>query len=33
VREPTRVEPPQLSNSGSYKLPPDGLSAEPSPLD
>jgi FlaA1/EpsC-like NDP-sugar epimerase len=33
VREPKRVEPPQLSDTGSYKLPTQELSVEPTPLD
>jgi len=33
VREPKRVEPPQLSDTGSYKLPPAGLPVEPTQLD
>ena len=33
VREPQRVEPPQLSDTGSYKLPPVELPVEPTQLD
>jgi FlaA1/EpsC-like NDP-sugar epimerase len=33
VREPKRVEPPQLSDTGSYKLPPRELLVEPTKLD
>ncbi|HEY2355169.1 MAG TPA: nucleoside-diphosphate sugar epimerase/dehydratase [Gaiellaceae bacterium] len=33
VREPKRVEPPQLSDTGSYKLPLREISVEPTQLD
>jgi FlaA1/EpsC-like NDP-sugar epimerase len=33
VREPKRVEPPNLSDTGSYKLPPHELPVEPTQLD
>ena len=33
VREPQRVEQPQLSDTGSYKFPPRELPVQPKQLD